>query len=50
MTLHPHAIPPVPEETAATVHAAFPNGHLYVDLRLRSMALHECRLCGTVLR
>ena len=33
MTLHPHPIPPVPESTAAAVHAAFPKGNLYVDLR-----------------
>lgn len=33
MTLYPQAIPPVPETTAAAVHAAFPKGNVYVDLR-----------------
>src|SRR3954453_11636112 len=33
MTLHPHALPSVPEATAAAVHAAFPKGNLYIDLR-----------------
>jgi transposase len=33
MTLHPQPIPPIPETTAAAVHAAFPKGNIYVDLR-----------------
>lgn len=33
MALQPHLIPPVPSATAAAVHAAFPKGNLYVDLR-----------------
>ena len=33
MTWRPHPLPPVPEATATIVKAAFPKGHLYVDLR-----------------
>jgi transposase len=33
MTLHQHPIPAVPDSTAAAVHAAFPKGNVYVDLR-----------------
>jgi hypothetical protein len=33
MTWRPHPLPPVPEATAVVVQAAFPEGHLYVDLR-----------------
>jgi hypothetical protein len=33
MTLHPQALPPVPEVTVAAVQAAFPKGNLYVELR-----------------
>ncbi len=44
MTLHPHPIPPVPETTAAAVHAAFPKGNLYVDLRAEFGALYDDRL------
>jgi transposase len=32
-SLKSEAIPPVPEETARLVHAAFPKGNLYVCLR-----------------
>ena len=44
MTLHPHAIPPVPEATAAAVHAAFPKGNLYVDLRAEFGTLYTDQL------
>lgn len=44
MTLHPQPIPPVPETTAAAVHAAFPKGNLYVDLRAEFGALYDDRL------
>lgn len=44
MTLHPHAIPPVPEATAAAVHAAFPKGNLYVDLRAEFGTLFDDHL------
>ena len=33
MSLHPHIIEPVPDETARIAHAAFPKGHPYLTLR-----------------
>ena len=33
MSLHPHVIEPVPEETARVARAAFPKGHPYLRLR-----------------
>src|SRR6266540_5296061 len=33
MTLRPQPIPTIPALTAAAVHAAFPKGNIYVDLR-----------------
>ena len=33
MSLHPHIVEPVPEETARVAHAAFPKGHPYLTLR-----------------
>src|SRR5215813_13018754 len=33
MSLHPHVIEPVPEETARVAHAAFPKGHPYLTFR-----------------
>src|SRR5215813_8644928 len=33
MSLHPHALEPVPEETARVAHAAFPKGNPYLLLR-----------------
>src|SRR5262247_3895509 len=33
MSLHPHVIAPVPEETARVARAAFPKGHPYLILR-----------------
>src|SRR5207302_6860010 len=33
MSLHPHIIEPVPEETARVARAAFPKGHPYLTLR-----------------
>src|SRR5215467_3043481 len=33
MSLHPHVIAPVPDETARVVHAAFPKGHPSLMLR-----------------
>ena len=33
MSLHPHVIAPVPEETARVARAAFPKGHPYLTLR-----------------
>ena len=41
MTWRPHPLPPVPEATAAVVKAAFPKGHLYVDLRREFGTLYE---------
>jgi len=29
MSLHPHVVAPVPEDTARVAHAAFPKGHPY---------------------
>lgn len=44
MTLHPHPIPPIPETTVAAVHAAFPKGNLYVDLRAEFGTLYTDQL------
>lgn len=33
MSLKPHPIPPVPEETARVAHAAFPRGNVVIQLR-----------------
>lgn len=33
MSLHPQAIPPIPEETARVAHAVFPKGNVYMKLR-----------------
>src|SRR5690242_14737954 len=33
MSLHPQAIPPVPEETARVAHAVFTKGNVYLKLR-----------------
>src|SRR5689334_14142676 len=33
MSLHPHVIEPVPEDTARVAHAAFPKGHPYLTFR-----------------
>src|SRR5712692_6459144 len=33
MSIHPHVIEPVPEETARVARAAFPKGHPYLTLR-----------------
>src|SRR5262249_53171801 len=33
MSLHPHLIAPVPEETAHVARAAFPKGHPYLTFR-----------------
>src|SRR5712664_3197318 len=33
MSLHPHVIEPVPEETARIAHAAFPKGHSSLTFR-----------------
>ena len=33
MSLHPHIMEPVPEETARVAHAAFPKGHPYLTFR-----------------
>ena len=44
MALHPQTLPPIPEATAAAVHAAFPKGNLYVELRAEFGALYDARL------
>jgi hypothetical protein len=33
MSLRPHVLAPVPEETARVARAAFPKGHPYLTLR-----------------
>ena len=33
MSLHPHPIPAVPEETARVAHAAFPRDNVYLRMR-----------------
>src|SRR3989441_11784357 len=33
MSLHPHSLEPVPEETARVARAAFPKGHPYLTFR-----------------
>src|SRR5207248_5272896 len=33
MSLHPHIVEPVPEETARVARAAFPKGHPYLTFR-----------------
>jgi len=33
MSLHPQAVPTIPEDTARVAHAAFPKGNLYLKLR-----------------
>ena len=42
--LAPANPPPVPEVTAAALHAAFPKGNLYVELRAEFGALYDDRL------
>jgi transposase len=48
MTLHPQALPPVPEATAAAVQAAFPKGNLYVELRAEFGTLYDDQLFADV--
>ncbi len=33
MSLHPQAIPPIPEETARVAHAVLPEGNTYMQMR-----------------
>jgi transposase len=44
MALRPQSLPPVPEATAAAVHAAFPKGNLYVALRAEFGTLYNDQL------
>jgi transposase len=44
MSLRPQPLPPVPDATAAAVHAAFPKGNLYVDLRAEVGRLYDDQL------
>jgi transposase len=46
MTVPPHALPPVPEATAAAVQAAFPNGNLDVDRRAEGGTLSDDQRCA----
>ncbi len=44
MTLRPQPIPTIPALTAAAVHAAFPKGNIYVDLRAEFGILFDASL------
>jgi transposase len=44
MSLRPEPLPPIPDATAAAVRAAFPKGHLYVELRAEFGTLYDDRL------
>jgi transposase len=44
MALRPQSLPPVPEATAAAMHAAFPKGNLYVELRAEFGTLYNDQL------
>src|SRR5947209_14600985 len=41
MTLKPHPIDPVPEETARIAHAAYPKGNIYLQLRDEFGTIYE---------
>jgi transposase len=41
MTLHPQAFCPIPEETARIAHAAYPKGHLYIQVRDELGAVYD---------
>jgi len=41
MSLKPHAIDPVPEETARIARAAYPKGHIYLQLRDEFGTIYE---------
>ena len=43
MSLQPSPIPPIPDETARVVHAAFPRGNTYLRLREELGPLYEDR-------
>ncbi len=44
MSSRPEPLPPIPDATAVVVRAAFPKGHLYVDLRAEFGTLYEDQL------
>jgi transposase len=44
MALRPQSLPPVPEATAAAVHAAFPKGNLSVERRAEFGRLYDVQL------
>jgi transposase len=44
MSLRPQPLPPVPAATTAAVHAAFPKGNLYVELRAEFGTLYDDQL------
>jgi transposase len=41
MSLHPKAIPPVPEDTSRVARAAFPKGNIYVQIRDTLGSIYE---------
>lgn len=41
MSLHPHAIPAIPEETIRVACAAFPNGNIYLMMQDQLGTLYE---------
>ena len=44
MALRSQSLPPDPEATAAAMHAAFPKGNLYVELRAEFGTLYHDQL------
>jgi hypothetical protein len=48
MSLHPGAIPPVPEETRRMAPAAFPRGNLYMRLRDELGAIYDDHLFASL--
>lgn len=41
MSMHPHPVPPIPEETVRVAHAAFSKGNLYLTLRDKLGTLYQ---------
>jgi transposase len=39
--MHPHPVPPIPEETVRVARAAFPKGNLYLTLRDKLDTLYQ---------
>lgn len=41
MSMHPHAIGSIPNETVRVAHAAFPRGNMYLTMRDQLGTLYE---------